>query len=224
MFIGFANFYWRFIQSFNRIAALFTFLLKSTGSSKLVSKAFKADDDEVVGGNSGKANRTVMNLSKNEKSGKLTHVPNIKAMGEPNFLTHNAKKTFNHLWLAIIKALIFRHFDLESDIQIETDIWGYTIDGLLSQLNLDSSIPLNNSNLNKSDFGWWHLVAYFFRKMMPAESRYKTHDAELLAIVEAFKTWRHYLKGCKYEVLVLTDHNNLCWFMDTKSLSSRQVR
>ena len=32
------------------------------------------------------------------------------------------------------------------------------------------------------------------------------------------------LEGCKYEVLVLTDHNNLRRFMDTKSLSSRQVR
>ena len=60
--------------------------------------------------------------------------------------------------------------------------------------------------------------------MIPAKTRYKTHDSELLAIVEAFKTWRHYLEGCKHEVLVLTDHNNLRRFMDTKSLSSRQVR
>ena len=60
--------------------------------------------------------------------------------------------------------------------------------------------------------------------MIPAETRYETHDGELLAIVKAFKTWRHYLEGCKHEVLVLTDHNNLRRFMDTKSLSSRQVR
>ena len=75
-----------------------------------------------------------------------------------------------------------------------------------------------------SDQGQWHLVAYFSRKMIPAEMRYKTHDGELLAIVEAFKTWKQYLEGCKHEVLVLTDYNNLCRFMDTKSLSSRQVR
>ena len=60
--------------------------------------------------------------------------------------------------------------------------------------------------------------------MIPAETRYETHDQELLAIVEAFKTWRHYLEGCKFEVLVLTDQNNLRRFMDTKSLSSKQVR
>ena len=60
--------------------------------------------------------------------------------------------------------------------------------------------------------------------MILAETRYETYNGELLAIVEAFKTWRHYLKGCKHEVLVLTDHNNLRRFMNTKSLSSRQVR
>ena len=60
--------------------------------------------------------------------------------------------------------------------------------------------------------------------MIPAETRYETHDGKLLAIVEAFKTWQHYLESCKHEVLILTDHNNLRQFMYTKSLSSRQVR
>ena len=151
-------------------------------------------------------------------------MPNIGATGEPNFLTPNAKKAFNHLRLAFIEAPILRYFDPESHIRIETDASSYAIGGVLSQLNLDSDAPPNDSNLNKSDFGQWHPVAYFSRKMIPAETRYETHDAELLAIVEAFKTWRHYLEGCKHEVLVLTDHNNLRRFMDTKSLSSRQVR
>ena len=60
--------------------------------------------------------------------------------------------------------------------------------------------------------------------MIPIETCYETYDGELLAIVEAFKTWRHYLEGYKYKILVLTNHNNLCQFMDTKSLSSKQVR
>ena len=59
--------------------------------------------------------------------------------------------------------------------------------------------------------------------MILAETRYKTYNDELLAIVEAFKTWKHYLKGSQHEVLMLTNHNNLWQFMDTKSLSSRQV-
>ena len=60
--------------------------------------------------------------------------------------------------------------------------------------------------------------------MIPAKTWYETHNGELLAIVEDFKTWHHYLEGCKYEILVLTDYNNLRQFMDMKSLSSRQVR
>ena len=58
---------------------------------------------------------------------------------------------------------------------------------------------------------------------MPAKIWYKTHHNELLAIVEVFKTWQHYLKGCKHKVLMLTNYNNLCCFMETKNLSSGQV-
>ncbi len=45
--------------------------------------------------------------------------------------------------------------------------------------------------------------------MIPVKTRYETYDGKLLAIVEVFKTWRHYLEDCKHEVLVLTDYNNL---------------
>ena len=74
-----------------------------------------------------------------------------------------------------------------------------------------------------TDLGQWHPMVYYFRKMIPAETRYETHNGELLAIVEVFKTRRHYLESCKHEVLVLTNHNNLCRFMERKSLSSCQV-
>ena len=60
--------------------------------------------------------------------------------------------------------------------------------------------------------------------MILAKTQYETHNGKLLAIVEAFKMWHYYFEGCKHEVFVLTNHNNLYHFMDTKSLSSRQVR
>ena len=80
---------------------------------------------------------------------------------------------------------------------------------VLGQLNLDSNIPPNDSNSNKSDFSQWYPVAYFSRKMIPAETRYKTHNVELLAIVKVFKIRRYYLEGCKYKILVITNYNNL---------------
>ena len=66
-------------------------------------------------------------------------------------------------------------------------------------------------------------MAYFLHKMISAEKQYNTHNGELLAIVGAFKTWRHYQEGSKYKVFILTDHNNLYRFMDTKSVTSCQV-
>ena len=139
-------------------------------------------------------------------------MPNIGATNKSNFLTPDAKKAFNYLWLAFIKAPILQYFDIESHIRIKTDVSGYVMGRVLTQLNLDSDAPLNDLkdlNSNKSDFDQWHAIVYFFRKMISIKTQYKTKDAELLAIVKGFKIWRHHLKGCKYKVFVSTNHNNL---------------
>ena len=60
--------------------------------------------------------------------------------------------------------------------------------------------------------------------MIFIETWYKTYDQELLAIVETFKSWRHYLDSCKYMKLVLINHKKLRQFINTNNLSSYQVR
>ena len=67
---------------------------------------------------------------------------------------------------------------------METDNFGYTIGDILSQCTAKT--------------GQWHSVAFFSRKMILEEIRYKTQDLELLAIAEVFKTWRHYLEDCLF--------------------------
>ena len=160
----------------------------------------KIDGDEVDGNKVGddEVGTKVQKLSKSKKT-------------ESGFLTPGARKAFTELRQAFIKAPILHHFDPERHIRVEADISGYAIDGVLNQLTSD-------------DLGRWYPVAFFLRKMISAETRYETHDGELLAIVEAFKTWKHYLKGSQPELLVLINHNNLRWFIEMKSLSSRQVR
>ena len=138
-----------------------------------------------------------------------------------SFLTPKARSAFNCLRFAFIKAIILQHFDPKYHIRIKTDVLGYAINGVLSQLTSGTS---PDEVVTKADLGQWHPVLFFSRKMIPAETQYKTYDGKLLAIVEAFKMWRHYLEGCKHNVLIFTDHNNLRQFMDTKILSSRQVR
>ena len=130
--------------------------------------------------------------------------------GAMGYLTFDAKRAFTQLGQAFTEALILQHFDPEYYIRIETNASDYAIGGVLSQLT-------------SNNLGQWHPIAFYSQKMIPAKTRYKTHNSELLAIVEAFKTWRHYLEGYKYKLLVFTDHNNLCFFMNTKSLSSRRV-
>ena len=78
--------------------------------------------------------------------------------------------------------------------------------------------------VTKTNLSQWHSIAFFSKKIILAETWYETNNGELLTIVKAFKMWHHYFEDCKYEVLILINHNNLRCFMDTKSLSSRQVR
>lgn len=59
--------------------------------------------------------------------------------------------------------------------------------------------------------------------MIPAETRYDTHDQELLAIVKAFKHWRRWAHSCLGEVEVYTDHKNLTYFTTTKVLTDKQA-
>ena len=42
--------------------------------------------------------------------------------------------------------------------------------------------------------------------MISTKTHYETYNDELLIIFEAIKTWKYYLKDCKYKVLVLTNH------------------
>ncbi|KPM33885.1 hypothetical protein AK830_g12686, partial [Neonectria ditissima] len=53
--------------------------------------------------------------------------------------------------------------------------------------------------------------------------RYSTPDSELLAIEEAFRTWRHYLAYADTQIEVLTDHLNHRYLATKPKLSSKQV-
>ena len=104
VFIGFANFYRRFIRGISKIAAPLTSMLKTTGSSDS-ALSLRADDNEIVGGG-GKAedqNLSKSKKSKNVKSGVQTH---LGTAGEPIFLTPNAREAFNQLRQAFIEAPI----------------------------------------------------------------------------------------------------------------------
>jgi RNase H-like domain found in reverse transcriptase len=48
---------------------------------------------------------------------------------------------------------------------------------------------------------------YLFSKQFKgAEIHYSTPNKELIAIVECFKYWRHYLEGSQYTIKVWSDY------------------
>ena len=67
-------------------------------------------------------------------------------------------------------------------------------------------------------------MAYISRKSIDVKKNYKIYDAELLAIVDSFCHWRHYLKKLYHTLEVLTNNNNLRAFMNTHKLKRRQVQ
>ena len=55
---------------------------------------------------------------------------------------------------------------------------------MLSQL---ASETRTDKVVTKTDLGQWHPVAFFLRKIIPAETRYEIHNGKLLAIIKVFK-------------------------------------
>lgn len=66
-------------------------------------------------------------------------------------------------------------------------------------------------------------IAFLSKKMLPAETRYPVHEQELLAIIHALSSWRHYLTGTKFTVVIKTDHKSLQYFKTQPQLSARQT-
>ena len=69
----------------------------------------------------------------------------------------------------------------------------------------------------------WSPIAYFSRKLKPAETRYSVFDRELLAVYLAVRHFRHFVDGRSF--YIVTDHKPLTFALATqpKQHSPRQV-
>ena len=86
---------------------------------------------------------------------------------------------------------MLRLFDPELPARVGADASGVAIGGVLMQ----------------EEKGVWRPVAYYSRKLSPAEQRYTTRERECLAIKQCLVEWRHYLLGAPFQVL--SDHESL---------------
>ncbi|GAA6018098.1 hypothetical protein JCM10207_006080 [Rhodosporidiobolus poonsookiae] len=157
-FLGFANFYRRFIQNYSRIAHPLTRLTQK--------KTHFTMDDEAV-------------------------------------------RAFNTLREAFDGEKVLRHFRPGLPVELETDASDFALGSVLSQRHEDGRL---------------YPVAFRSRKFDAAELNYEVHDKELLAIVDACRTFRPYLEYVDRPTLIFSDHANLQYFFTSRVLNRRQAR
>ena len=138
----------------------------------------------------------------------IVPLTNLTRKNVPWNFTDECHSTFNTLKKAFTTALVLTHWILDTQITVETDASDYVLAAILS-------ITTPSGEL--------HHIAFHSRMFTSPEHNYDVHDKELLAIVEAFTHWRHYLEGSGMPIDIITDHRNLQYFSTTKILTRRQA-
>ena len=123
-------------------------------------------------------------------------------------LSQECQLAFDELKNRFTSAPILKHFTLGHESIIETDSSDYVVARVLSQYHDN---PVGKRLL--------HPVAFYSRRMNPAECNYEIHNKELLAIIVAFEEWRRYMISSPEPIKVITDHNNHEYFTTTKALN-----
>jgi transposase InsO family protein len=115
---------------------------------------------------------------------------------------------FQKLKTAITTAPVLRLPEPELRFTVTTDASDTAVGAVLTQ-------QFSNTKFD-------HPIAYHSRKLKPAEINYPTWAKELLAIVDALRTWRPYLDGQKFTIV--TDHQALIHFNNQPKISRHQAR
>ena len=125
------------------------------------------------------------------------------------FWRKDQAQAFQEIKAMFKKAPVLLHPDRGKPFFVESDASDYAIGMVLLQKGSDGKL---------------HPVAFASRSLTSAEIKYPVYDKELLAIVEAFHKWRHFLEDAMYRITVFTDHAALKYLANAKIVNSRQAR
>ena len=92
--------------------------------------------------------------------------------------------------------------DPDKEFEVETDASDWAIGGQLGQ---------------RDEQGRLHPVAFYSKAFRGPELNYPIHGKELMSIIWAFKEWKPWLSGTKYEVKVSSDHKNLTFKLSIRT-------
>ncbi len=116
---------------------------------------------------------------------------------------------FDHMKKQMTEAFILCHFDQNRKTILETDLFNYVNDDILSQYNDEETL---------------HLMIYYSKNLSFTECNYEIYDKKLLTIIQAFKHWWSELKLTELLIKMFIDHQALTSLMKNKELSRRQMR
>ena len=142
---------------------------------------------------------------------KVRNEKNVEWVNTTLEIDEEVKNVFEDLKKVFTQASLLKHFNKFKSVQVKTDVFRFTITAILMQQH------------QYEDQNYWHSVTYWSRKLKSAEVNYSTEEQKMLTIVCAFAQWRHYLKSVRHQVLMLTDHLNLQFFMTTMMLNQWQA-
>lgn len=93
---------------------------------------------------------------------------------------------------------------------------------LITELHTDASSIGYGAILIQKVNNQNRVVAYYSKRTTPTESRYCSYDLETLAIYNALRHFRMYLRGISF--IIVTDCNSIKSTMTKKDLSPRVAR
>jgi len=123
--------------------------------------------------------------------------------------SQECQRAFKNLKEKFLREPVLIIPDPSKQFFIESDTSKWATGAILRQLD-------NNRDLK--------LCSYISHSLMATERNYNIYDRELLGIIRALQTWRHFLEGSEHEVIILSDHKNLTYFQKAQKLNRRQAQ
>jgi hypothetical protein len=117
------------------------------------------------------------------------------------------QRAFDTLRGALMSPPILQIFDASKATLVRTDA---------------SEVGMGAALYQRGEDDMWLPVEYRSKRLSPTQCRYAPHDREFLAVLFAFKCWRHHLLG--QEFVLQTDNSALAQIQSCKELSPKYAR
>jgi hypothetical protein len=119
-------------------------------------------------------------------------------------------KAFEHLKTLMCSRPILHQPDYTKQFFLATDASAYGVGVVLLQ---EGEINPRTKKLTQ------HPIAYYSAMFIQTVHNYNIYERELLAVIKVLQHWRPHLAATEIPVIVLTDHANLTFWKNPKTVN-----